>query len=660
MAQSDLLVRFGADVEPLKKGARKASRSLGQVKDKVKTVSKAFVAATTAATALGSVIVKSSVQSAKEVKNLSVAAGLGTKEFQEYAFAAKTAGIEQEKFSDILKDVNDRVGDFLSTGGGPMLDFFENIAPKVGVTAEQFKKLNSREALQLYVDSLEKANVSQQEFTFYMEAMASDATMLLPLLKNNGAAMNALAGEADALGLALSDIDNQNLVDAGAAVNKLSGIASRSANIFASELAPIVTAVAKDIEKHFLEAGGSTEESLRKVANAAADTFATVLEEAARVVGVIEQNPDIAKFGILGYAVLGKKGAVLGATVGAMAEGIKATLVDMGLKSSDAIDPINQRLETLQTKMSNIDKAIATMELFGDVPPEVMDDFIEKYTLMQLEVSELKGQLEEGTPAFQEYNEMFDAGTESSISFAEAMQKAAQSIRDARAAQDEGGIVSEDDGDSTQDEKLKSQFDAFQQFRENMSRVEKDYNDIDYAAVKANEERKTALKKAHWKTALSGASQAFGNLSSLMSSENKKQFEIGKAAAKAQTVIDTYASAQSAYKSLAGIPVVGPALGAAAAGAAVVAGMARLSAINSTSFGGGSINPSAGGSASGIDQGGAAIQGQQAGQAGQAGQSSTLFVEGLDDDALLTGGFVRNLIGKINEAHADGTKVILT
>ncbi len=52
--------------------------------------------------------------------------------FQRWSAASATVGIEQEKLADILKDVNDRVGDFLQTGGGPMADFFENIAPPSG------------------------------------------------------------------------------------------------------------------------------------------------------------------------------------------------------------------------------------------------------------------------------------------------------------------------------------------------------------------------------------------------------------------------------------------------------------------------------------------------------------------------------------------------
>lgn len=81
---------------------------------------------------------------------------------------------------------------------------------------------------------------------------------------------------------------------------------------------------------------------------------------------------------------------------------------------------------------------------------------------------------------------------------------------------------------------------------------------------------------------LSYAGDFFGNLASLSNSHNRKLAAIGKAAAIAQATIDTYAAATASYKAMAGIPVVGPALGAAAAAAAVVAGLANVAAITST------------------------------------------------------------------------------
>ena len=62
-----------------------------------------------------------------------------------------------------------------------------------------------------------------------------------------------------------------------------------------------------------------------------------------------------------------------------------------------------------------------------------------------------------------------------------------------------------------------------------------------------------------------------------------KETAAGKAAAIASTLISTYQGAQASYQSLAGIPVVGPALGIAAAAAAVAGGLANVKAISQTS-----------------------------------------------------------------------------
>jgi len=85
-----------------------------------------------------------------------------------------------------------------------------------------------------------------------------------------------------------------------------------------------------------------------------------------------------------------------------------------------------------------------------------------------------------------------------------------------------------------------------------------------------------AIEKLSNEQKLGLASNALGGLSAIIGQESK----VGKAAAIAQTGIDTFQAAQASFKSLAGIPVVGPALGAAAAGAAIAAGFANIKQIN--------------------------------------------------------------------------------
>jgi len=189
------------------RGMGRLSRELEQANARMAAFARrARIAATAAAAALAVAVVsmtRSTVAAANEIDQLSQVANSAPEVFQRWSAASATVGIEQEKLADILKDVNDRVGDFLQTGGGPMADFFENIAPRVGVTADQFARLSGPEALQLYVDSLERAGVSQQEMTFYLEAMASDTTRLIPLLQNGGAEMTRLGAQAQALGAVL-------------------------------------------------------------------------------------------------------------------------------------------------------------------------------------------------------------------------------------------------------------------------------------------------------------------------------------------------------------------------------------------------------------------------------------------------------------------------
>ena len=76
---------------------------------------------------------------------------------------------------------------------------------------------------------------------------------------------------------------------------------------------------------------------------------------------------------------------------------------------------------------------------------------------------------------------------------------------------------------------------------------------------------------------LSVASDTLGNLAGLLGESSSA----GKAAAIAQTTIETYKGAQSAFSSLAGIPVVGPVLGGIAAAAAIASGIATVKQITS-------------------------------------------------------------------------------
>lgn len=226
----DLIARVAGFEQGMDKAERKSRKTAKQIERYSAQIGAALTAGTAAAVTGMAALVASTSEGARETKNLAALSNATTKEFQRGAYAVKRYGFETEKYADILKDVNDRVGDFIQTGGGPMADFFENIAPMVGVTADQFARLSGPQALQLYVDSLEAAGASQQEMTFYMEAIASDASALIPLLRDNGKEMKALGDEAERTGNVFSEMDFQQLESVRRGMDELTGAATGMKN----------------------------------------------------------------------------------------------------------------------------------------------------------------------------------------------------------------------------------------------------------------------------------------------------------------------------------------------------------------------------------------------------------------------------------------------
>lgn len=128
-----------------------------------------------------------------ELAQFSAIANTSIANFQGLAGAAATFGVSQEKTADMLKDFNEKIGEFNAIGAGGAVDFFEQIAVKTEngaegakKLAEEMNKMDGIDALQTYVDKLEEAGVNQKEMSFYLETMGSDLTAIAPLLVDGG------------------------------------------------------------------------------------------------------------------------------------------------------------------------------------------------------------------------------------------------------------------------------------------------------------------------------------------------------------------------------------------------------------------------------------------------------------------------------------------
>jgi hypothetical protein len=119
--------------------------------------------------------------------------------------------------------------------------------------------------------------------------------------------------------------------------------------------------------------------------------------------------------------------------------------------------------------------------------------------------------------------------------------------------------------------------------------------------AKKEENRKKSIEA--WKGMEEGAFDFINNLADIFTKNNeasqRKAFNVKKIAGIAQATIDTYQAASAAYTSQMAIPSPdAPFRAAIAAAFAVASGLARVKAIASTKFGGGTPSASGGGSGS--------------------------------------------------------------
>lgn len=603
------------------KDLKDLSGAAGEAEKKANAMGKAIGAAV-AALSVGAIVnwTKETTRAIAELDRFARLSGTTAEEFQKVAYASARFGVEQEKLADILKDTNDKFGDFFQTGAGPLVDFFEQVAPRVGITADAFRGLSGPDALGLYVKTLQEAGVNQQDMTFYLEALASDATLLQGVFEDGSAALAMYSAEAERLGLVLSGSTIAQAREFQNQLTTLDAILTNTSQNVAAEMLPALN----DLMGLLIEL------------NAESDAMATVGE----TLGVVFKGLASAA------VVVGAAFKVAGDNIGAVAASAAAAADG---NFSGAFDILKNRpgeaLETIEAAFTRIDRlwdgsAAKTAEAAGkmersvrqweriDTPAKekaakataaLTDRIGEQIAQLEFQaatvgmtsdqVTLLKLSLDGATEA-QLAQASAALGTvaayEAQVKAAEEAQRALDKRKDKFGDDPRAAIlgnVTPLSGGPFDDQQAR--FDAERQaeerrYADQQMRLQEalelelitrqQYADLEVEMRQVTADRIAQIEMARNDMMLTSAASAFGQMSSdimafaqLFGEEQKEMFAIAKAAAIAQTIIQTYQGAQQAFTSLSAIPIVGPALGAAAAAAAVAGGLARVSAISSQS-----------------------------------------------------------------------------
>ena len=194
-------------------------------------------------------LINKQVDAARQADAYSKALGVNVETLTAMQSAFQTVGIQSDKTADILKDVAEKIGDAFRNDAGEAKEALEGL----GLSVAHIAQLSPDEQLLAIANALGQVG-TQGEKIQIMEALASDAALLLPLLDNNAEKLRELTQAAKDSGAALTESEVQTLKDAGEAMAKLDRTSDALGQTLAVTLAPHLTSLlefADDMVKKF-------------------------------------------------------------------------------------------------------------------------------------------------------------------------------------------------------------------------------------------------------------------------------------------------------------------------------------------------------------------------------------------------------------------------
>ncbi|EAS76941.1 hypothetical protein V12G01_16882 [Vibrio alginolyticus 12G01] len=565
------------------------SRSLEQTADRAKNAGRgvldaagyvsAGIGAVTGATAY---LITQQAQQAREIEKMATVAQVSVEQIQALGYASEQFNISGENMAEILKDVNDKLGDFTENEGGEFADFMENIAPTVGLTIEKLQELSGPDALIAIKTAMDQANVPMKSQIFYLESIANDASALMPLLDNQGQKLFELTKKYDDLNVSMSEYDiekfkemDQKLKDTGLKLqrsfaNAVLG-ASDQIDWFSDKLAYSI-----DYWGTLFDSWSDTPrtvDGLSKKLSELRSERKELSDELKEVNRTFKEYEGIDVDSLLPINPLGRSENELfnlNSDFGRLTKQLDELDAEIARQQ--------KRYNIMRTGM-NYDTPQPGLKPEGDTPDRVLPK----------DTAGLESKQSSGASRLASLDMQYASEREKLILAHE------QRLRDIEEMQ-----VSEQElkrrGFDTL-EALKAEYrDRETEFYLNAEKTRKDLEDdaleASIESFAKSEEAKTekakieAEKRAYREERLMqervrGMSNFLSQISELQSSENKNAARIGKTAARVQIMLNAYESAS--YKSLVGIPYVGPGLAAAAAGTAMGFGISMASKVDSVS-----------------------------------------------------------------------------
>lgn len=221
--------------------------------------------------------------------------GVSAVELQKWQYAAEEVGIGGEKVADIMKDTAEKIGDAYLTGGGEAREVIQGL----GLDLE--KLANMRPDEQILAIAAELEGMPKPGQIQILEALASDASLLLPLLDDNAAKLRELGNAAEERGAIFTEDELKQLAEVDRAFRDITTRVSGFGKEIVIKLAPAFKKMATAIDEALADKP--------ELVDSIAEAFTGLIETTGEWVEyIIKKRDEIGNsFRGIGYTVEGVK-----------------------------------------------------------------------------------------------------------------------------------------------------------------------------------------------------------------------------------------------------------------------------------------------------------------------------------------------------------------
>lgn len=616
-----LAVKLTADTGDFRRKLDAAGKSLESMGQQLRTATnvagKYAAALGIAGAAIGANLVTKQLKAVDALAKTSDKLGITTDALTGLRHAAELTGVASNTLDMALQRMTRRVAE-AGNGTGEAKDAIKQL----GLNARELAAMSPDQQFQKIAGAMQNVSTQGEKVRLAFKLFDSEGVSLVNTLALGEQGLRDMQAEADRLGISITRIQaakveaaNDALTRAGASIE---GVVRRAT----IDLAPVIEAVANEFTDAAAEAGN----------------FGATAINAAEMV--------LAPFGLVGDAIQGLKVSIKGLEVFWRGMGFGAissfNLIARGYTELANLIPgievnfedtfLGQIERSTADALSNAQAELHEMAM-QRLPSDQIEDFILRVQNAATVAAENMSMVSGGMTG--EGGEM---GSNKQLDALRDRFKTEGELLSEKVKKDHETLV------QSLNQKLITEQEFWELERNLKAEHEAGLTEIEREASEA----RNAIAEQERRLRQGAMKQMFTDLTSLLNSESRSMFEIGKAAAISDAIVSTYSSAQKSYDALSGIPYVGPYLGAAAAAAAIAAGGARVNAIRSTSFG----SKGAASAATGTTP---PTSAPTSAQGGSAQDQRRVLVEGISPDSLFSG---RQLIEILNEAQQDGPALI--